>query len=292
MDRHLYNKDELFEFGPFNGVAIYSARSTTLAPGDIIQVVSGSATKPKRYFYHGAYRYIQEVVSDKAGRRKYTISPIQPLTPPVEISREMLPVGDTFNTFIGSQTTSLSAVPPAYRDLYLELIDASGQYKQGLEADIEKITNSEEPHSKKHIVREMLCRLGQGQFKKNVMRVWGYTSCALTGIDLPEMLIASHIKPWAECADGEHLNGCNGIILASHIDKLFDSYLITFRECSGQFVLEASPKIKTLININFKIVHGSLNLGTISPSHYRQVSEFMKLHNIEFEYRSKRAITS
>lgn len=50
MDRHLYNKDELFEFGPFNGAAIYSARPTTLAPGDTVQVVSGSATKPKRYF--------------------------------------------------------------------------------------------------------------------------------------------------------------------------------------------------------------------------------------------------
>lgn len=292
MDRHLYNKDELFEFGPFNGAAIYSARPTTLATGDTIQVVSGSATKPKRYFYHGAYRYIQEVASDKAGRRKYTISPIQPLVPPIEISREMLPAGDTFNTFIGSQTTSLSVVPPAYRDLYLELIDASGQYKQGLETDIEKITNAEEPHSKTHIVREMLCRLGQGQFKKNVMKVWGYTSCALTGIDLPEMLIASHIKPWAECADGEHLNGCNGIILASHIDKLFDSHLITFRECSGKFMIEASPKIKKLINMNFNITHDSLNLGTISPSHYRQVSEFMKLHNIQFEHRSKRATTS
>lgn len=57
-------------------------------------------------------------------------------------------------------------------------------------------------------------------------------------------------------------------------------------------MLEASPKIKTLININFKIAHGSLNLGTISPSHYRQVSEFMKLHNIEYEQKSKRATTS
>ncbi|WPN49114.1 HNH endonuclease signature motif containing protein [Pseudomonas sp. P8_241] len=288
MDRHLYNKDELFEFGPFNGSAIYSARQTILIPGDRIQVVSGSATKPKRYFYHGSYKYVQEIESDKAGRRKYTVTPIQPLIPPIEITREILPAGDTFNTFIGSRTTSLGNVPHAYSELYLHLIDASGQYKEELECDVEKIANSADFHSKTSIVREMLCRLGQGQFKKNVMRVWGYKSCALTGIDLPEMLIASHIKPWAKCTDGEHLNGCNGIILASHIDKLFDSHLITFRERSGQFILDASPKIKTLISMNFKITHNSLHLGMISPSNYREASDFMKLHNIEFERKSLR----
>ncbi|WP_202818627.1 HNH endonuclease [Pseudomonas putida] len=286
MERHLYNKDELVEFGPFNGVAIYSARPTKLTVGDSIQVVSGSATNPKRYYYHGAYTYIREVNSDKVGRRKYIIAPLVPLVPPVEITREMLPEGHTFNTFIGSQTTSLSNVPFVYSELYLELIDASGQYANELETDIERISASAGNKSQSNIVREVLCRLGQGQFKKNVTRVWGYKNCAITGIDLPEMLIASHIKPWAKCADGEHLNGCNGVILASHIDKLFDGFLITFRERCGRFELDASPEINSFILTNFKLARKTLNLGSITPSNYREVSEFMKFHNSEFESRA------
>lgn len=283
MDRHLYNNDELSEYGSFNGTAIYSARPIKLIAGEIIQVVSGSATKPKQYYYHGSYVYSREVESDKDERKKYLINRLQPLSPPVEVTRDLLPQGDTFSTFIGNPWTSLAIVPKNYLELYQDLIESSGQYKAKLDADVERIVGSDEVGARTSISREMLCRLGQGKFKKNVERVWGNKKCALTGIELPALLIASHIKPWAECNDDERLNGCNGILLASHIDKLFDSFIITFREVGSHFVLDGSPEIKKFLQSNFRINKQVLDPGELSPSGFRDVSSFLKFHNSEFE---------
>jgi putative restriction endonuclease len=51
--------------------------------------------------------------------------------------------------------------------------------------------------------------------------------CALTGIDLSELLVASHIIPWSE-NEQERLNPENGICLSSLYDKAFDKGLISF----------------------------------------------------------------
>jgi hypothetical protein len=51
--------------------------------------------------------------------------------------------------------------------------------------------------------------------------------CALTGIDLSELLVASHIIPWAD-NEQERLNPENGICLSSLYDKAFDKGLISF----------------------------------------------------------------
>jgi predicted restriction endonuclease len=52
--------------------------------------------------------------------------------------------------------------------------------------------------------------------------------CAITGLAIPELLRASHIKPWADCAtDAERLDVYNGLLLAPHLDALFDQGFIT-----------------------------------------------------------------
>lgn len=86
-------------------------------------------------------------------------------------------------------------------------------------------------------------RIGQGKFKRNVINAWGGEVCALTGINIPELLIASHIKPWRNSDDGERLDGTNGIILSANIDKLFDRYLITFRKKDGEYKVEVSQTL-------------------------------------------------
>jgi putative restriction endonuclease len=46
------------------------------------------------------------------------------------------------------------------------------------------------------------------------------------------LLRASRIKPWAECAsDAERLDVYNGLLLALHLDALFDGGWISFAEC-------------------------------------------------------------
>jgi predicted restriction endonuclease len=52
--------------------------------------------------------------------------------------------------------------------------------------------------------------------------------CPVTGIDQPSLLRASHIIPWADCADEERLNVYNGLLLSALWDAAFDAGLVTF----------------------------------------------------------------
>jgi hypothetical protein len=80
-------------------------------------------------------------------------------------------------------------------------------------------------------MREQLTRArrGQGLFRRRVLDV--EPVCRVTGIEKPNLLIASHIKPWRACSTAsERLDGFNGLMLAPHADYLFDRGLISFEE--------------------------------------------------------------
>lgn len=64
-----------------------------------------------------------------------------------------------------------------------------------------------------------------------------YPACPVTGTTFAPLLRTSRIKPWAACEDGnERLDPFNGIILAAHIDILFDQGWISF-ESDGHLLL-------------------------------------------------------
>lgn len=69
-------------------------------------------------------------------------------------------------------------------------------------------------------------RRGQGKFRRDVLQV--EPRCRLTGVAHPRMLRASHIKPWRDATHRERLDGNNGLMLAPHVDHLFDDGWITF----------------------------------------------------------------
>jgi putative restriction endonuclease len=72
-------------------------------------------------------------------------------------------------------------------------------------------------------------RVGQELFREMLMEYWG-GRCALTGLDVPELLRASHAKPWKDSNDRERLDVYNGLLLAVHLDVLFDRGFLTFDE--------------------------------------------------------------
>lgn len=81
----------------------------------------------------------------------------------------------------------------------------------------------------------VLARHGQGVFRARVSEI--ETRCRLTGIENPRLLVASHIKPWRVCATAaERLDGANGLLLAPHVDRLFDRGFISF-EASGRVIV-------------------------------------------------------
>lgn len=71
-------------------------------------------------------------------------------------------------------------------------------------------------------------RIGQGQFRENLLSKYG--KCVITGVGIPQVLVASHIKPWAACDNRERLDINNGLILSATYDRLFDSGFISFNE--------------------------------------------------------------
>ena len=78
------------------------------------------------------------------------------------------------------------------------------------------------------VVSETKRRKGQDYFRRMIIANYG-GRCALTGIDIPQLLLASHIIPWKDkMHKRERLNPCNGICLSALYDKAFDKGLITF----------------------------------------------------------------
>jgi len=77
-------------------------------------------------------------------------------------------------------------------------------------------------------VRLQKARLGQGQFRADLVDIWG--ACPLSGVSTPELLRASHIKPWRVSSQAERLDPHNGILLTVPLDCLFDSGFISFTD--------------------------------------------------------------
>ena len=100
-------------------------------------------------------------------------------------------------------------------------------------------------------------RIGQNVFRDALFKYWK-DCCAVTTLDIPEMLKASHIKSWADCDnDSDRLNVYNGFLLSANYDALFDKGLITFDEKG--FIIYSSRlsknQILTIGGDKYKTLH-------------------------------------
>lgn len=78
------------------------------------------------------------------------------------------------------------------------------------------------------VERSVKTRTNQSYFRKMLMASYD-GKCAITGIRQPDLLIASHIKPWKDDIEAR-LDPRNGILLNSLHDRAFDKGLITIDE--------------------------------------------------------------
>jgi putative restriction endonuclease len=94
------------------------------------------------------------------------------------------------------------------------------------EAEEQRIADKAIPPTEKQQL--IKARRGQGIFRIRVGQV--EQRCRLTRLEDKSLLIASHIKPWRKSTDDEKLDENNGLLLSPHVDKLFDSGLISFAD--------------------------------------------------------------
>jgi putative restriction endonuclease len=69
-------------------------------------------------------------------------------------------------------------------------------------------------------------RRSQQFFRQTILNIYQHR-CCVTGIAVPELLMASHILPWSKFPE-ERLNPQNGLCLSSIHDAAFDCGLISF----------------------------------------------------------------
>jgi putative restriction endonuclease len=82
------------------------------------------------------------------------------------------------------------------------------------------------PSGETEVTRPTKQRRGQDYFREIVLNNYA-NRCALTGLPIRELLIASHILPWRS-HEAERLNVRNGICLNRLHDAAFDQGLISF----------------------------------------------------------------
>ena len=117
-------------------------------------------------------------------------------------------------------------------------------------------------------------RIGQGEFRLALLRYWG--RCAVTGVSEPAVLRASHIKPWRESSNAERLDPNNGLLLAAHIDALFDAGLLTF-EVDGAIRFSPLMAAEDLLQLG---ISAELRLRGITAMH-----EMYLMHHRKFVFR-------
>lgn len=132
----------------------------------------------------------------------------------------------------------LSSVSKADRALWDEfLADANSTallaealYDERVAPSVEESVISEPvlPRGPSETLREVTVRRVQGFFRRSVLTSYEQC-CAISGLRLPSLLVASHIIPWKDSVE-RRADPRNGIALSSLYDKAFDEGLLTFDE--------------------------------------------------------------
>jgi predicted restriction endonuclease len=149
-----------------------------------------------------------------------------------------------------------------YRAYLDELTDATVQHD---------IVIIEQDESLEITQKAMLvqARRGQGKFRERLIQQWH--SCAVTGYGNIAMLLASHIKPWAQSDNAERLDPYNGLLLVPNLDKAFDLNYVTFSERGKIMISEMLGDYEAL----------GINTKMIVPLHERH-QDYMAYHREVF----------
>lgn len=117
-------------------------------------------------------------------------------------------------------------------------------------------------------------RVGQQAFRSAMLDYWG-GACAVTGLAVPEVLRASHAKPWAKCvSDAERLDVFNGFLLSANLDALFDRFLISFTD-AGELLV--APSISNLSRLSLGLDQ-AMQLRWLAKEHL----PYLQFHRAKF----------
>jgi putative restriction endonuclease len=124
-------------------------------------------------------------------------------------------------------------------------------------------------------VREVKTRVNQNMFRQIFLANYN-RECAITGIDLPDLLVASLIIPWAKNQE-KRLNPEYGICLSALYDRAYDKGLIGITE-NYQIIISSELKAKEKKEF-YPSNFGNLSGITLQlPQKYLPKKEFLQFH--------------
>lgn len=129
------------------------------------------------------------------------------------------------------------------------------------------LSSQSSAQDKTEATAEVKVRVGQSKFRELLKTYW--KGCAVTGVQLEPVLVASHIKPWKSANGIERLDVFNGLLLSPNLDAAFDKGYISF-DSNG--VVMIANEFKEFA-VDFGIT-SSVKLRNIDSRH----SEYLSWH--------------
>ncbi|WP_195945401.1 HNH endonuclease [Paraclostridium bifermentans] len=127
--------------------------------------------------------------------------------------------------------------PDEWNQFLLNGIDVNlvSEYQHEIEIKEEEFINYNN-----EVKRTVKVRVTQGPFRDKLIS--RDKNCVICGLDIKNLLVASHIKPWSVSNEYEKQDENNGLLLCANHDALFDKGYITF-DGSGKLII--SDEINT-----------------------------------------------
>jgi predicted restriction endonuclease len=119
-------------------------------------------------------------------------------------------------------------------------------------------------------------RIGQQFFRKAVLSSY-LNVCCISGVSIPQLLVASHIIPWAESKENR-LNPSNGLCLSAIHDKAFDKGFLTI---TPDYTILISDRLKEKAGNSQQIqllIKSDKNKITL-PHKFFPNKDFLEWHN-------------
>jgi len=195
-------------FGPFS-LHSYHTNNTTVREGDQVYVVSGDDASDggKDYSLEGLFRIHRRLdgpfelmnLKGQPATFQFRLSMTAIRVPDAPVPLQGAPWYDrqeVHRFFSSGQNFNPLPTEPDYKERFDALLAGYGQSSASeLVDDLAEIERTVPDATERAALTQ--ARIGQGRFRADVTRLWGRGEvCALTAIALPELLIASHIRPW------------------------------------------------------------------------------------------------
>lgn len=283
-------------FGPFT-LDSYHTNSDKPAEGDLVYVLSGDKDPDVPgvdYYLEGIFRIRRRhpgpwpLKSLRGEVKNYefrlSMEPVRRLDAPVALSlADWYSREEAHRFFSCGQNFNPLPTYPNYKPRFDELLAGYGSSEaDDLIVDLAELVREVPDETEYEVLAK--ARIGQGKFRADLVATWRKGEvCALTGLAVPEMLIASHITPWRESSNKERLDPMNGLLLAAHADKLFDRFLMSFVECRAGFASVLHPRVRLAVaklGLRDGMLLDTSHLGFANEGRFRRYMEqhFRRYH--------------